>query len=61
MYDALRSRRPYKAGITHDESMKIIISDSGKSFDPKIVQAFVALEKEFEIIFDRHTHGNPLI
>jgi putative two-component system response regulator len=61
VYDALRSRRPYKAGISHTESVEIIVRDSEKSFDPKIVKAFVELEKEFELIFEHHTNSNPLI
>lgn len=61
VYDALRSRRPYKVGVTHEETMNIIIHDSGKAFDPKIVQAFIALEKEFELIFERHAQSKPLI
>jgi putative two-component system response regulator len=53
VYDALRSRRTYKEGYSHEEAVKVISEESGKSFDPIIVEAFLTLEKEFAQIFDR--------
>ena len=53
VYDALRSRRPYKEGITHEESVRIIREDSGQSFDPVIVDAFLALADDFADVFSR--------
>lgn len=52
IYDALRSKRPYKDGFSHEESKQIIINESEKTFDPEIVQAFLALEKQFDDIFN---------
>jgi hypothetical protein len=40
VYDALRSNRPYKSALTHDEASDIILSESGKHFDPAIVRVF---------------------
>jgi hypothetical protein len=40
VYDALISKRPYKDAMSHDEAMHIIINDSGKHFDPDLVQYF---------------------
>jgi len=50
VYDALRSVRPYKKPFTHEESVKIIIKDSGTRFDPVLVKEFIQLEKEFSEI-----------
>jgi len=53
VYDALRSKRPYKDGFSHEKAVEIIREDSGKSFDPVIVDAFLALEREFDRVFDQ--------
>jgi HD-GYP domain-containing protein (c-di-GMP phosphodiesterase class II) len=50
VYDALTSKRPYKRAMTHAESRDIIVSGSGKHFDPEIVQAFLEHEDEFEAV-----------
>jgi hypothetical protein len=46
VYDALVSRRCYKEPIPHDEARKMIIAESGKHFDPDLVQAFLRIEPE---------------
>lgn len=48
VYDALRSPRVYKDPIGHARSCEIIIEGTGSQFDPSIVEAFRALEREFE-------------
>ncbi|NCB35849.1 MAG: HD domain-containing protein, partial [Clostridia bacterium] len=53
VYDALRSCRPYKEGFSHEESVRIIREDSGQSFDPVIVDAFLALADDFADVFGR--------
>jgi|GEM_PF-2375450 len=52
VYDALRSRRPYKEPWTHEQTVAHIVEDSGKHFDPKVVDAFVKLNDKFEKIFN---------
>ena len=47
VYDALTSKRVYKEAFPHERSRSILLEDSGKSFDPEIVDAFVSTEKEF--------------
>ena len=47
VYDALVSVRPYKKAFTDDEAVAIISADSGKKFDPAIVNVFLALKGEF--------------
>jgi PAS domain S-box-containing protein len=48
VYDALTSTRPYKEAFSHEESCRIILSESGHLFDPVIVAAFLRREQEFD-------------
>ncbi|MCB9639893.1 MAG: response regulator [Myxococcales bacterium] len=50
VYDALRSKRIYKDAFSHQKSMDIITEGRGKHFDPAIVDAFLALEEQFDQI-----------
>lgn len=50
IYDALISRRCYKDALGFEESEQIIISGSGKHFDPVIVEAFIKLKDKFKKI-----------
>lgn len=47
VYDALRSRRPYKAAFSHSEAAAILIEGRGKHFDPLLIDAFVTLQGSF--------------
>jgi putative two-component system response regulator len=47
VYDALISRRVYKAPIPHDRAVEIITEGRGKHFDPDVVDAFLDIEHEF--------------
>ena len=47
VYDAIRSKRSYKDALSHEEAVERIKSDSGKHFDPDIVDAFLKIEKKF--------------
>lgn len=53
-YDAIKSKRPYKDELQHEEAIQRIKSDSGEHFAPDIVDAFLECEKEFAEI-----HENP--
>jgi len=46
VYDALRSKRPYKEPFSHEKSSAIIREGAGRHFDPQVVEAFIALEPE---------------
>ncbi|MFW6288155.1 MAG: HD-GYP domain-containing protein [Spirochaetota bacterium] len=48
VYDALRSERPYKPAIPHAEVVNRVVADRGRHFDPAAVDAFLAVEREFE-------------
>ena len=51
VYDALRSRRPYKEPFSHEDAARIIREGRGRHFDPALVDAFVEQEGEFEAIW----------
>ena len=48
VYDALTTKRCYKAAFDHEKAMEIITEGRGTHFDPDIVDAFLAIEKEFK-------------
>lgn len=48
VYDALRSKRPYKEPMPHEEAMDHILQASGSHFDPDIVRCFKKIETDFE-------------
>ena len=47
VYDALTSKRVYKAAFTHEIAESMIVKDAGSHFDPDIVAAFVRTESQF--------------
>jgi putative two-component system response regulator len=53
VYDALISRRVYKASMVHDKAVQIIVAGKGSHFDPDIVDAFVEIQLEFQQIANR--------
>ena len=59
VYDALRSRRPYKAEMTHEAAAALIAAGNGTQFDPAIVRAFLAVEKTFADISRRYADERP--
>ena len=44
VFDALTSRRPYKDPFSIEKSNRIISQESGKHFDPDIVDAFFSVQ-----------------
>jgi putative two-component system response regulator len=53
VYDALTSRRVYKAAFNHDVARSMIVNEAGTQFDPDVVEAFVNTEAQFKAIRDR--------
>lgn len=47
VYDALTTRRSYKPALSHDVARRIILDGAGTQFDPRVVQAFLAVERRF--------------
>ncbi|WP_440888453.1 HD-GYP domain-containing protein [Vibrio sp. WZ-1] len=54
VYDALISKRVYKPAFSHDKAKAIILEGKGKHFDPQIVDAFLAVETDFQHIAQQY-------
>lgn len=50
VYDALISRRPYKAPISHQEAINYIAGGRGSQFDPEIVDALLSVQDKIDTI-----------
>lgn len=57
-YDVITSERPYKKPFSHEEAVGRIQLDSGKHFDPDIVNAFIKIQDKFKMINDKYKHDN---
>lgn len=60
VYDALISKRVYKPAFSHQKAREIIVEGSGTHFDPLVVDAFIAIETQFEHIAATHTDSQGL-
>ncbi len=60
VYDALSSRRVYKAPLTHEECLDVIRKESGRHFDPILVEVFLQIEDEIRTIAARYVVETPL-
>lgn len=59
VYDALRSRRPYKEPLSHEEARAFLLESRGGHFDPTVIEAFVACEERFVEISERSNAASP--
>lgn len=50
VYDALTTQRVYKPALCHADAKNVISRERAAHFDPIVVDAFLALEKDFESI-----------
>ncbi len=50
VYDALISRRVYKAPMPHEQAVSVILEGRGTHFDPDVADTFFALHEEFQSI-----------
>ncbi len=50
VYDALRSKRPYKEPWSHQDAVTEIIKQRGEQFNPSVVDAFVSQSDKFNEI-----------
>lgn len=55
VYDALTTRRVYKEAWGHEQAVEEIRASRGTHFDPEVVQAFLAVEKEFARVHQART------
>ena len=53
VYDALRSKRVYKDGWNHTDTINQLQKESGTAFDPIVIEAFMKAQKEIEEIFEK--------
>lgn len=53
VYDAVRSARPYKKAMTHEEAYRIMFEQRDK-FDPALLNAFAECQDEFKRLFDEN-------
>ncbi len=55
VYDALRSPRPYKKAIAHDEDVSMILNGDGRTkptgFDPELLEIFTRHHEDFAAIY----------
>ena len=58
VFDALISKRCYKAPIPLEETKRIILNESGKQFDPVVIEAFLECFDEFVEIAQRHADSH---
>ena len=58
VYDALISRRVYKAGMPHEKAVGIILEGSGSHFDPDVVDAFMEAAETFRDIARRYADSD---
>jgi putative two-component system response regulator len=49
-YDAITSRRRYSEPRSHEEAIDVIRAESGKHFDPHVVEAFLRCTDHFEAV-----------
>lgn len=51
VYDALRSRRVYKPGFSHEETVDIMLNQSPGHFDPALLVVFRLVALQFDRVF----------
>ncbi len=54
VYDALRSRRPYRPALSHSSAVQVILQTSNGQFDPRLLELFRANASEFDQIFKKN-------
>ncbi|MGC8704058.1 MAG: HD-GYP domain-containing protein [Athalassotoga sp.] len=59
VYDALTTKRSYREEFSHDEALKMILSEKGKAFDPKLVDILIESADEFDKIRIEHAPVYP--
>jgi putative two-component system response regulator len=60
VYDAMRSKRVYKSAFSHETARNTIVQETGKHFDPEVVQAFLNREEEFIAVAEQFNDDAPM-
>jgi response regulator RpfG family c-di-GMP phosphodiesterase len=50
--DAMTTNRPYRRAMAWDEAVEEILAQSGRQFDPAVVEAFIAGEDELRAVYE---------
>jgi response regulator RpfG family c-di-GMP phosphodiesterase len=50
VYDALRSKRPYKEAWSHQQAADELVKNGGRHFDPSLIEIFKQVNPEFDHI-----------
>ena len=50
VFDALTTRRPYKEPWTEEAALDYIQAQAGKHFDPRLVELFIPLHPQLQVI-----------
>ena len=50
--DAMTSDRPYRQALTWDDAVDEILAQSGRQFDPSIVELFVTGERDLRAVYE---------
>jgi PAS domain S-box-containing protein len=59
VYDALTTKRFYKEAFSHEKARQIIRDLKGSHFDPEVVEAFLALEDQFNRVREEKLRQEP--
>ncbi|MCE9603119.1 MAG: HD domain-containing protein [Gemmatimonadetes bacterium] len=63
VYDALTSDRPYRAGMTHGQALRIMVEGTGTWLDASVLDAFRAMDydlRQFDVPHDLATQSSAL-
>jgi putative two-component system response regulator len=60
VYDALTSKRVYKAAYSHEIARSIIVDEIGRQFDPDLVEAFSRSESDFIALRNKLTEPSSV-
>ncbi len=53
VYDALICERAYRAALSHEQAVQVIMEGRGQHFDPDVVDAFLTVSEEFKALAAR--------
>lgn len=59
-FDALTSERPYRRAMSLEDAIQYLVSESGNSFDPRVVKAIEKRYRELEQVVSRSNSAKSL-